>query len=268
MTHTILTVEKVVTGYNSRVILHNVSCRINAGSINGIIGPNGSGKTTLLRALRGILKPYSGTILLKGKKLDSYSFKELAREIAVVSQDISESSMSVEEYVLLGRLPYFKPLQFFETKKDHDTAYSYMELTGSLALKDKLIHEISGGERQLAGIAKALTQEPALLLLDEPTSHLDIKHQIKILDLIKKLNRTLGLTVIMVIHDLNLAGEYCDNLFLLNRGEIHSFGPPTEVLTYKAIEEVYETVVIVEKNPLSGKPYVMLVSGDELKKKS
>lgn len=264
MSETILSVEKLTAGYSGKPVLKSVICHIEAGSITGIIGPNGSGKTTMLRAIRGFLKPYSGIIKVKKRKLASFSQKELARLMAVVSQDISEASMSVEEYVLLGRLPYFSALQFFETQHDHDIAGKYMELTGSLALKDKFIHEVSGGERQLAGIAKALTQEPEILLLDEPTSHLDIKHQIQILDLVKRLNRTLGLTVIMVIHDLNLAGEYCDNLILLNKGELFNSGTPADVLTYDAIEKVYETVVVVEKNPLSGKPYVLLVSADDL----
>ena len=126
--------------------------------------------------------------------------------------------------------------------------------------------EISGGERQLASIAHALTQEPILLLLDEPTAHLDITHQVQILELIKRLNRELGLTVLMVLHDLNLASEYCSRLVLLNRGCIHKTGPPEEVLTYRTIEEVYKTVVVVEKNPLSGKPCIFLVTEEEMEK--
>jgi len=141
-----------------------------------------------------------------------------------------------------------------------------MELTDLWKLKDSFLEELSGGERQLASIARALCQEPDLLILDEPTAHLDITHQVVILDLIKRLNRTLGLTVIMVLHDLNLAGEYCDRLILLKNGQIYKDGSPPEVLTYQTIEEVYRTVVVVTKNPVSGNPYVVLVSEEERQK--
>ncbi|MBU3933980.1 MAG: ABC transporter ATP-binding protein, partial [Candidatus Omnitrophica bacterium] len=126
--------------------------------------------------------------------------------------------------------------------------------------------EISGGERQLVVIARALTQEPRLLLLDEPTAHLDITHQVGVLDLIKKLNREFGLTVIMVLHDLNLASEYCHRLLLINEGRIHKAGLPEEVLNYQIIEEVYKTVVVVEKNPISSKPYILIVPEEERQK--
>ena len=140
-----------------------------------------------------------------------------------------------------------------------------MELTDAFKLKETLMSEISEGERQLASIARALTQEPALLLLDEPTSHLDITHQVQILELIKRLNRELGLTVLMVLHDLNLASEYSSRLLLLSNGSIYKIGRPEEVITYKTIEEVYKTVVLVEKNPLSGKPCVFLATEEGMR---
>jgi len=126
--------------------------------------------------------------------------------------------------------------------------------------------QLSGGEQQLAGIARALTQEPDLLLLDEPTSHLDITHQVQILNLLQRLNTELELSVLMIIHDLNLAGEYCDYLIMLNKGKIHTQGTPEKVLNYQNIEEVYNTVVVTETNPLSGKPVILLVSENVLKK--
>ena len=141
-----------------------------------------------------------------------------------------------------------------------------MELTDTLKLKETVMAEISGGERQLASIARALTQEPILLLLDEPTSHLDITHQVQILELIRRLNQELGLTVLMVLHDLNLASEYSSRLLLLNNGSIFKMGTPQEVLTYRTIEEVYKTLVLVEKSPLSGKPYIFLVTEEGMKK--
>ena len=168
--------------------------------------------------------------------------------------------MTVKEFVLLGRIPYYKNLQFFENKQDLIAADRAMIMTDTERLKDHFMSEMSGGEVQLAFIARAIAQEPSLLLLDEPTAHLDITHQVSILDLIKRLNRQYNLTVIIVLHDLNLASEYCDRLVLMDSGKIQKVGRPEEVLTYKDIEEVYHTVVVVEKNPLSGKPFVLVVS--------
>ena len=143
-----------------------------------------------------------------------------------------------------------------------------MKLTNVYRLKDKLLSQLSGGEQQLASIARALVQEPDLLLLDEPTSHLDITHQLQVLNLIQKLNEELKLSVLIIIHDLNLAGEYCDNLVLLKNGQIHSTGTPEEVLTYKNIEDVYNTVVVTQTNPLSGKPAIFLISEKVLKNRN
>ncbi len=139
-------------------------------------------------------------------------------------------------------------------------AEKFMRLTDTIRIKDQYMSEISGGERQLAQVARALVQQPVILLLDEPTSHLDITHQIKILDLIRRLNKELNLTVVMVIHDLNLASEYCTKLTMLKNGKIYNTGTPKQVLTYEAIEKVYNTIVIVEKNPLSGKPFIIPVT--------
>ncbi|MCI0480139.1 MAG: ABC transporter ATP-binding protein, partial [Candidatus Dadabacteria bacterium] len=146
-----------------------------------------------------------------------------------------------------------------ETKRDEEIADRAMELTDTIRFKDRSMSEISGGERQLVLIARALAQEPKLLLLDEPTSNLDITHQVRVLDLLKKLNKELSLTVVIVLHDLNLASEYCDRVALMSDGSIYREGPPQDVLNYKTIEDVYKTVVVVEKNPVSKKPYVFLI---------
>lgn len=258
-----LEIKNLTCGYDSKIILQDINLRIETKDLLGIIGPNGSGKTTLLRAVTRIIKPKKGTILLKEENIWQMGTKDLAREIAVVSQNPSLNHMTVEEFVLLGRIPYFRRFQFLETKKDLEIAKRSMGLTDTLKLKDRLMGEVSGGERQLALIARALCQEPKLLLLDEPTTHLDIAHQARILDLIKRLNRELALTVIVVLHDLNLASEYCQRLVLINEGRIHKIGPPDEVLNYQIIEEVYKTVVVVEKNPISSKPYILIVSEEE-----
>ncbi len=164
----------------------------------------------------------------------------------------------------MGRYPYRKKLQLFETEEDFKIAHKFMELTGVLKFKDKLMNELSGGEQQLVAIAKALTQEPALLLLDEPTSHLDISHQMQILNLIQKFNEEFDLTVLMIIHDLNLAAEFCDFLIMMDDGNIFAEGSPEEVLTYTNIEEVYKAVVITQENRITKKPSILLVSDKTL----
>jgi len=258
-----LEIKDLTCGYDSKFVLKDINFRIDSGEFLGVIGPNGSGKTTLLRAITRVLKPEKGSIFFCGKDIAQMEFKELARKIAVVSQNFETGFMTVEEFVLLGRIPHYEKFQFLEAKKDVEIAKKCMSLTDTFRFKDCLLREISGGERQLALIARALTQEPRLLLLDEPTAHLDITHQVGILDLIRRLNKEFNLTVIMVLHDLNLASEYCRNLALINKGGIYKIGRPEEVLSYQTIEEVYKTTVVIRENPVSSKPYCFLVSQEE-----
>ncbi|MBN1101914.1 MAG: ABC transporter ATP-binding protein [Deltaproteobacteria bacterium] len=264
MRESLLEIHDLSCGYGKTLVLREIHCTIAPGELMGLIGPNGSGKTTLLRAVTRLLKPHRGRILLEGGDIWSMGLKEFARKVAVVPQIVEPVSMVVEEYVLLGRLPHYSRYQMFETRDDEAIARRYLGLTGVLHLKEAMMNEISGGERQLVSIARALAQEPLLLLLDEPTAHLDIAHQVRILDLIKGLNRRLGLTVFVVLHDLNLAGEYCDKVLLLREGLLVGKGTPEEVLTYEAVEETYRTVVVVERSPLSGKPHVFLVTGETM----
>ena len=264
MSSDILNIQNLSCGY-PKFQLSDINIDIPKGSFAGIIGPNGSGKTTLFRAITGTLGLKSGTILLGDKNLRSLSPRTRAQNIAIVSQFIEAGDMSVEDYVLMGRIPYHSRFNFFETDEDFRIAREYMEMTDTWRFKDQLMSELSGGEQQLAGIARALTQQPELLLLDEPTSHLDITHQVHILNVLQQLNQEMGLSVLMVIHDLNLASEYCDRLILVNQGKIHTQGTPEEVLTFQHIEDVYKTVVVTQNNPLSGKPAVFLASGKVLK---
>ncbi|MEW6162222.1 MAG: ABC transporter ATP-binding protein [Nitrospirota bacterium] len=256
-------IRDLTCGYDSGFLLQDINFEVKHKELIGIIGPNGSGKTTLLRAITRLLRPKKGEIIFEGKDIWQIPLKDLSRKIAVVTQNPPTNSMSVEEFVLLGRIPHYRRLQFLETKEDLEISRRCMALTDTLRLKDKSINQISGGERQLVSVARALSQQPELLLLDEPTAHLDITHQIRILDLIRRLNKEFGLTVIVVLHDLNLASEYCDRLILLNNGFIHKVGSPKEVLTYQIIEEVYKTVVVVGDNPISSKPYIFLVSEED-----
>ncbi|MCX5714716.1 MAG: ABC transporter ATP-binding protein [Candidatus Omnitrophica bacterium] len=259
----LLRVNDLFGGYGREVVIKGVSFAIKKGEFVGIIGPNGSGKSTLLRLMSRVLAPQQGGVSFSGSDISRMGFKDLARQVAFVSQDTAINfSFSVEEVVLMGRIPHLKRLQS-EGKKDLDIAERALSLTDTLGIKEKDIDGISAGERQRVIIAKALAQEPVLLLLDEPTSHLDIGHQVQTLDLLKKLNRQNNLTIVMVIHDLNLASEYCSRIILFDQGKIFKDGVPQEVLTYQNIESVYRTIVIVNKNPLSLKPYVFLVSKEK-----
>lgn len=256
---TLLKINNLYGGYHKTDVIKGISMDINAGDFLGIIGPNGSGKTTLFRLATRVLRDFSGSLYFEQKNVLDMDSKEFCRKVAFVAQDIvTDFSFTVEEIVLMGRIPHLKRLQF-ETKEDTRIAEEALRLTDTLSLKDKRIDELSAGERQRVIIARALAQEPELLLLDEPTSHLDIGHQIQVLDLLKRLNRHNGLTIAMILHDLNLASAYCNRIILLDNGVIFKEGEPEEVLTYQNIEAVYKTVVLVNDNPLTHKPNVVLV---------
>lgn len=260
-----LKVENINCGYPGGFMLRDINFELKKASFTGIIGPNGSGKTTLFKGITGDIDLLAGNIFLHETNILNLDIKQKAQKIAVVSQTIDVADITVEDYVLMGRLPFRNLFQFVESKKDYEIANKYIKFVGIQNYKNKLMSEISGGEQQLAAIARALTQEPEILLLDEPTSHLDISHQIQILNLIQQLNEKKKLTVLMIIHDLNLASEYCDYLVMMNNGKVYVQGTPQEVLNYKHIEEVYKTVVVTQENPLSKKPVMFLVSGKTLR---
>jgi len=263
----VLEIKGLSCGYDTKTIINEISFKLADKDFIGIIGPNGSGKTTLLRAATRVLKPQRGEVFLEGKNIWKMGYKELARKMAFVSQNtFTALNMTVEEFVLMGRIPYFHKFQFLENKQDKEIASRAMNLTGISDIIKRPVGELSGGERQLVVIACALAQEPKLLLLDEPTAHLDIGHKVEILDLIKRLNRKEGLAVMIVLHDLNLASEYCDRLILINEGRIRKIGSPKEVLTYQIVEEVYQTTVIVKENPISQRPCLFTVSEEEKQK--
>lgn len=258
----VLSVEHLSFGYGEKPVLTDISFQAHANEFLAVTGPNGCGKTTLIKLLLKNQTPDSGRILFMQKDIADLTHQKRSRVMAAVHQTIDPASMTVRDYVLLGRMPYFKQFQFFEAQKDLDIAYEYMNLTGIAHLSDELVTRISGGERQLAAIARALTQEPILLVLDEPTAHLDITHQKMILDLIVSLKDKLSLTLIMVLHDLNLAAEYSDRMILLSREtrSVFSSGTPGQVLTHAHITEVYKTEIRVQSNPFSGKPWVLLTN--------
>jgi iron complex transport system ATP-binding protein len=248
-----LEVRNLDVYYNSTRILKQINFSANKGEFIGLIGANGSGKTTLLKAVVRILKPEAGCVLFDGKNIIGMSIKEIAKNIAVVPQSISiDFDFTVEEIVLMGRTPYIKAQEKIEDIKITTQA---MKHTNTYHLKNRLITEISGGELQRVVIARALAQEPVILLLDEPTSHLDLNHQIEILKLLKCFSRK-GLIIIAVIHDLNMAAYYCDKIILLKNGAISSTGSPEQVLTTNNIGHAFGIEVQVENNPLTNSLFV------------
>jgi len=256
-----LKIENIHCGYKNDFRLEGISFEAKQKEIIGIIGPNGSGKTTLLRAITKILPLASGRIIFGGEDLADMSYKHIAQNIALASSDMETGfDISAEEFVALGRIPHQNALQLVENKKDAQVIEQAMAMTGIENLRKRPLRYLSAGERQMAVIAKALAQEPKLLLLDEPVVHLDISHQAYILNLIKRLHKTSGLTVIIVLHELNLASEYCDKLVLLNAGRMYKRGAPAEVFQQRIINDLYKTKVQIAENPLSGKPYVFIVA--------
>ncbi|MBU0634181.1 MAG: ABC transporter ATP-binding protein [Candidatus Omnitrophica bacterium] len=261
----ILKVDNLSCGYEDNIVVDDVSFSVKAGDFLGIIGPNGAGKTTLFRAISRILKPRQGNIFYKGRDVGCISTRDFAQEVAVIPQILEVPfAFSVEEFVLMGRFPHVDRFEALK-KADYAILENVLDFTDSAPLRKRKINELSGGERQRVILAQGFAQKPHLLLLDEPTAHLDIAHQAHILDLLKRLNKETNLTVIIVLHDLNLASSYCDRLILLGGGRIFKEGAPQDVLTYQNIEEVYKTVVVVRENPISRKPYVILVSEEERK---
>ncbi|MBW2975044.1 ABC transporter ATP-binding protein [Candidatus Woesearchaeota archaeon] len=243
-------IKNVDFRYGMQLILDNISLKVEKGEFIGIIGPNGSGKTTLLRNICRILKPYKGIVVIDNKT--EHKPKELARKLAVVSDISPDFNFNVLDTVLMGRAPH---LGFLESEKEEDIkiAKRAMGLTNTRCLADKCMDELSSGERQRVLIAQCLTQEPKIILLDEPTSHLDINHSIEILDLINGLNKEKKITVMTILHDLNLAAQYCDRLILLEKGKVFCSGPVEKVITAENIKKAYDIDVNVKKDDVSGK---------------
>ena len=255
----VIRMESVHFRYPGREVFRGLTLALEEGEVLGLIGPNSSGKTTLLRLMDGLLPPHRGTVFLEEKNLRGFPRLEVAKRVAVVPQEMEVPfSFTVGEIVLMGRAPYLGRFGW-EKRKDLDVAREGMALTDVADLENRPFFELSQGEKQRVLIARALAQEPRVILLDEPTSHLDINHQVEINELIRRLNIEKNLTVMNISHDLNLAAEYSHRIVLLHRGFIHSMGTPSAVITEENIRRVYETKVVVDKNPVSGAPRVIPV---------
>lgn len=240
----LLRVEDLAFSYTTQTLLYGVQMAVNSGEMVGLLGPNGSGKTTLLRLLSGVLSPSQGRIILDGRELSGWGRRGIAQRVAVVPQELQVPfAFTVEQMVTLGRTPF---VSLFGNRSARDRALvrEAMRLAEVERLAKRVFHELSGGERQRVTLAMALAQQPRLLLLDEPTSHLDIKYQIETLELVRRLNRETGVTVIAAMHDLNLAARYFPRLLLFQRG-IVADGGPAEVLEPRLLQRVYGIVVQV-----------------------
>jgi iron complex transport system ATP-binding protein len=256
----VVEVDGVECRYGSVKVLEDVSLAVKEGDFVGVLGPNGSGKTTLIKSISRVLKPHKGAILLNGADIYSLKEVEVARQMAVVPQDSSVGfSFTALDIVLMGRNPHMTRFQM-ESTKDIAIARKAMQLTNTWHLAERPITELSGGERQRVIIARALAQEPTVLLLDEPMTHLDINNQLEIMDLVKQLCAEEGLIVLAVFHDLNLAARYCTSAILLKNGRIFSAGSLDVVLTSENIKNVFRVDAIVQKHLVTNSLYVVPLS--------
>jgi iron complex transport system ATP-binding protein len=256
----VLEVTDLWVAYGQRTVLRGVSLRADAGELLAVVGPNGSGKTTLIRAVTGVAPARSGRILLDGSDGGRMSRAELAVRVAVVPQNPAlPDGFRVVDLVMMGRTPHLRLLQS-EGRSDFEAMRRALEQTDALDLAYRQVEELSGGERQRVVIARALAQETPALLLDEPTAHLDIGHQLAIMELVRRLCRERSLAVVAAIHDLTLASLFCDRAVMMDGGRVVAEGPPEHVLTPELIEKVYGARVAVLDHPLTGRPVVVPVS--------
>lgn len=254
-----IAVEAATFGYGPEAVVHEVSVTVARGEFVGIIGPNGSGKSTLLKLMSGYLRPRGGHVTVDGAAVAGLSRAALGRVLALVPQDTAVTMpFTVMEMVLLGRTPHGSGFAF-EDERDLAAARQAMERTDTLSLASRRITELSGGERQRVILARALAQEPRILLLDEPAAFLDIRHAVELYDLLADLLKE-GKSVLTVLHDLNLAAMYCDRVGLLKSGRLLQLGPPAEVITYANITATYDTEVYVDTNDVTGAVNVLPLS--------
>jgi len=253
-----LSIKGIEFYYNSHKILKDVTFEVKEGEVLALVGPNGSGKSTLLKCINRILKPQRGTVLLDGKNIESSGNKDIGKLIGYVPQSAFHPfSLTVFELVLLGRKPY---VSWKVGNRDKKVVWEILTIMGLDKISDRSFNELSGGEKQKVLIAMALTQEPEVLLLDEPTSHLDLRHQLEIASLIFKLVKKQKVLAIFATHDLNLAGRFSDKVAFLKEGEIFAIGSPQEVFSPEVIKEVYGIQVKVLIQTEIEKPLVIPIS--------
>ncbi|MEA1927344.1 MAG: ABC transporter ATP-binding protein [Candidatus Auribacterota bacterium] len=254
----LLVARELSAGYGKEPVLQNINLTIREGEFIGIAGPNGSGKTTLIRALTGVIHHHQGTLRWQGDKPDDDSHSSFSRHLAVVPQIRGEHiDLPVEDLIMLGRIPYFRKFQWWPGKEDREVVEWTLEATETTGFRRKNFRNLSGGEQQRVMIATALAQEPELLMLDEPTLHLDINFQVEIFRLLRRLNRDRGLTVFTVLHDLNMASAYCHRLIYLQEGRIWKDGPIEEMISPEYLSELFRVRVEVMRHPRTDRPILI-----------
>ena len=243
-----LKLENFSTGYKNKIIIDSINLSINEGEWFGIIGANGSGKSTLIKGICRIIKPQKGKVFLKGKDINNLSNKSISQQISFLPQGINSNlSISVSDLVALGRSPYKNFWDFDLTKNDKSIIEESLKLVEIFELKDCLLSEISGGQRQRAFLALALAQETEIIVLDEPTNYLDINHQIKFLQILKDLQLKKNLTIITVLHDLNLCARFSDQIAALKNGILIEVGEPKDILNKNIIKNIFDINVLISK---------------------
>ncbi|TFV78273.1 ABC transporter ATP-binding protein [Blastococcus sp. CT_GayMR19] len=246
-----LSARDVTLGYGDTVVVERLDLDVLDGAVTAVIGPNGCGKSTLLRALGRLLRPRSGEVLLDGRRIDRLPTREVARALGLLLQTpVAPEGLTVADLIARGRHPHQAWFRQW-SRDDEAVVVEAMASTGVLELGDRPVDSLSGGQRQRAWIAMALAQGTDLLLLDEPTTHLDLAHAVDVLDLVDRLNAERGQTVVMVLHDLNLAARYADRLVAMKAGRIVAQGPPRDVLTPALLEEVFGLRAVVLPDPVS-----------------
>lgn len=254
-----LVADDLTLAYGDRVIIENLNLQVHTGVITTVIGPNGCGKSTLLRSLGRLMKPKSGRVLLDGKAITGMRTRDVARILGMLPQaPTAPEGLTVGDLVSRGRHPHQSWIRQWSSDDESEVANA-LALTGVADLADRPVDELSGGQRQRAWISMALAQGTDILLLDEPTTFLDINHQIEVLDLLTDLNRKRQTSVIMVLHDLNLAARYADRLIAVASGRIHVAGPPQEILTEDTLQAVFGLTARVVPDPVTGKPMMIPV---------
>ena len=252
-----LAAESVTLAYDGRVVAADLTLQIPDRQVTAIVGPNACGKSTLLRALSRLLRPRSGAVILDGQQIHRLPTKQVARTLGLLPQTpIAPDGILVGDLVARGRTPHQSLFQQW-SRADEDAVRTALAATGTADLADRAVDELSGGQRQRVWIAMALAQQTDLLLLDEPTTYLDIAHQIDVLDLLARLNREAGRTVVVVLHDLNLAGRYAHHLVAMRDGRIVARGTPHEVITTDLVREVFGLESTVIDDPISATPLVV-----------
>jgi iron complex transport system ATP-binding protein len=252
-----LTVDGVRLAYGDRVVVEDLTLTIPAGSTTVIVGANASGKSTLLRAMARLLKPTRGAVLLDGRAIHQQPTREVARVLGLLPQQpTAPGGIAVADLVARGRHPHQGAFRRWSAADERAVADALVA-TGVADLAERSIDELSGGQRQRVWIAMALAQETDLLLLDEPTTFLDVEHQMQVLDLLTDLNRDRGTTIVMVLHDLNLAARYADELVAVRDGALYASGPPADIVTERLVHEVFGLESRIIPDPLTGKPLVL-----------